>query len=1558
MSSSGNIEKLLRGLKRSKGRFSPFLARYSYVSQRDRLIESFRASFPGVLKVLALDESVTQIYTTVRKYLEGKELDVLMVCGWESLRDINELLVAMGYVREEFRKHCPLPIVFWVDGNVSRKFIRLIPDFYNWVSLTVFESANDELIDFIQQTSENVYQKVLESGVGIFLDYTDLGLPESSYQDLLEARQELANRGITLEAELEGSLEFVLGRLTDDFEETARDHYQRSLELWQQLNNLLRVAHTYYYLGLWWQSYGVTHRAEKNRADENAGSYFKLSVEGFEAINRLDLVAKFINGWGEVLQVLESWDKLETVANRAIEVLDTSQPSFRLARAYDFLAECELAKGNYKQAKQLAETAIEIFNNTQSAASVLTSEKDQKTLDREKYYHRGRYLFSLAKAEKGSGKIKSAIDTLEKAKKRTKPEYNPDFYINIIEKLREIYYQEKEYLKAFKLKQERQIIEQLFGFIAFVGAKTLGSIKSNIHLALPYLKPNNNQQKITQEIAASGREFDVKILLERLSQPQHKLIVLYGESGVGKSSTLQAGLIPVLEKKSIDTRDVVVVLQRVYVNWICQLGKGLAKQLETTKNLAVNSEKLTSIEGIFAQLKKNEQLNLLTVIIFDQFEEFFFVNRELQDRREFAQFLQNCLEIPFVTIILSLRKDYIHYLLDFSRWANLEVINENILDKNILYYLGNLRPSQAKIVIEKLTANSQFKIDSALTEKLVENLAQELGEVRPIELQVVGAQLQEDQITTLAKYQELGNIPQVELVERSLKSVVKDCGEENEKFAWLVLWLLTDENNTRPLKTQAELVKESDFNPEKLELVLNIFVGSGLVFLLPEKPAARYQLVHDYLVWFIRQRKGNKIQEELKQEREKRQQLQTWLVRGSVAVSLVMAILVGAIYMSVREEHKEKIISQANESRALSISGQRWDGLMTAMNVRQKQIDAKIKPIGKASKITNALRVAVYSYDKDDEFREINRTQAHENWVNGIAFSPDEETIASGSYDNTMKLWNHQGNSLQTLKGHENSVNGMAFSPDGGTVKLWNHQGKLLQTLKGHENSVYGIAFSFDGETIATAGADKTVKLWNPQGKLLQTITGHDNWVYGIAFSPDGETIASASWKTVKLWNRQGKLLQTLTGHDNWVYGVAFSPDGKTIATAGGDKTVKLWSPQGNLLQTIIGHENWVYGVAFSPDGKTIATASGDKTVKLWNRQGKLLQTLKGHDNWVYGVAFSPDKETIATASGDKTVKLWNRQGNLLQTLTGHENSVYGVAFSPDGNTIATASGDQTVKLWTNWRIEDLTKHGCERLNNYLVAHPQKLEELKICQTDERKKLAASSWVIEGEKLAREGKVKVAVAAFKKAAKWNSDLNLNSNFLVWAKLLAEAETLMEEGTELAREEKIEAAMEKYQRAKELDQVAFTPTWQNVDPEAKAKYQAVDALLNKGDELLREGKVKEAIASYEKAERIDSTQISAFNWNKLCRDGSLDQKAADVMFACEKAVAMSPQDGKIIDSRGLARALTGNIEGAIADFLVYVEWTRNEEKKAQRQQWIKALQAGENPFTDKLLEELR
>ncbi|WP_353932541.1 hypothetical protein WJM97_08120 [Okeanomitos corallinicola TIOX110] len=89
--------------------------------------------------------------------------------------------------------------------------------------------------------------------------------------------------------------------------------------------------------------------------------------------------------------------------------------------------------------------------------------------------------------------------------------------------------------------------------------------------------------------------------------------------------------------------------------------------------------------------------------------------------------------------------------------------------------------------------------------------------------------------------------------------MIKDCGGENEQIARLLLYLLTDENGTRPLKTRAEIATQLVDKSEKMNLLLNIFVASGLVLLLPESPADRYQLVHDYLVEFIRQQQGNEL---------------------------------------------------------------------------------------------------------------------------------------------------------------------------------------------------------------------------------------------------------------------------------------------------------------------------------------------------------------------------------------------------------------------------------------------------------------------------------------------------------------------------------------------------------------------------------------------------------------------------------------------------------------------------------------------------------------------------
>ncbi|MFM6499615.1 MAG: protein kinase domain-containing protein, partial [Dolichospermum sp.] len=213
--------------------------------------------------------------------------------------------------------------------------------------------------------------------------------------------------------------------------------------------------------------------------------------------------------------------------------------------------------------------------------------------------------------------------------------------------------------------------------------------------------------------------------------------------------------------------------------------------------------------------------------------------------------------------------------------------------------------------------------------------------------------------------------------------------------------------------------------------------------------------------------------------------------------------------------------------------------------------------------------------------------------------TPKVETLTPSSTEKTLQL-------QQTLIGHSGSVLSVAYSPDGqtvasgswdNTIKLWNVKtGNLLQTLEGHSDWVYSVAYSPDGQTLASGSGDETIKLWDVKtGNLLQTLEGHSDWVYSVAYSPDGQTVASGSEdKTIKLWNvKTGKLLQTLEGHSDWVYSVAYSPDGQTVASGSVDKTIKLWNVNtGKLLQTLEGHSSSVRSVAYSPDGQTLASGS------------------------------------------------------------------------------------------------------------------------------------------------------------------------------------------------------------------------------------------------------------------------------------------------------------------------------------------------------------------------------
>lgn len=287
--------------------------------------------------------------------------------------------------------------------------------------------------------------------------------------------------------------------------------------------------------------------------------------------------------------------------------------------------------------------------------------------------------------------------------------------------------------------------------------------------------------------------------------------------------------------------------------------------------------------------------------------------------------------------------------------------------------------------------------------------------------------------------------------------------------------------------------------------------------------------------------------------------------------------------------------------------------------------------------------------------------EGHSHIVRDVAFSPNGQWFASGSYDRTIVLWNARDlTQVKVLTGHEDTVLSLAFTPDSaqllsasydGTVRRWDLAGEAPPTLLWSGNRVIrAVAVSPDGEWVAAAGDDKVIRLWRgTEREPVRELKGHLEMVFALDFSRTGETLRLASGAAdhlVKVWDvHSGGELQSLKGHLGIVHSVSFSPtDPNRLASAGNDDTLRVWNAGDGAVEGVYrGHTSGVTSVTFTHDGESLITASKDKTLKVWSLdQRKTPLTLFGHANVVAAVDVSPDGKTLVSGSYDRGLIVWD----------------------------------------------------------------------------------------------------------------------------------------------------------------------------------------------------------------------------------------------------------------------------------------------------------------------------
>ncbi|KAI0201372.1 quinon protein alcohol dehydrogenase-like superfamily [Astrocystis sublimbata] len=333
----------------------------------------------------------------------------------------------------------------------------------------------------------------------------------------------------------------------------------------------------------------------------------------------------------------------------------------------------------------------------------------------------------------------------------------------------------------------------------------------------------------------------------------------------------------------------------------------------------------------------------------------------------------------------------------------------------------------------------------------------------------------------------------------------------------------------------------------------------------------------------------------------------------------------------------------------------------------------------------------------------IKTFRGHANGVTCLQF--DDNMLATGSYDNTIKIWNIERNEVvRTLQGHTMGIRALQFDDRmlvsgslDGTVKIWNWRtGVCINTLN-HQGGV--ITVHMDGDLLASGSMDRSIKIFNFKTQQSFTLRGHSDWVNQVRLDVTSRTLLSASDDcTVKMWDLDSRTcIRTYEGHVGQVQQVLALPDDfefdeeipqeADVSSASSNRSSTPATPPSQHSSSREAEQRLAYGPVFynDPDRplppRHMLTGSLDATLRLWDTAtGKSPRCFWGHVEGVWGLAV--DTLRYVSGANDATVKVWEpRSGKCERTFTGHSGPVTCVGLSD--SRFASGGEDGEVRLYS-----------------------------------------------------------------------------------------------------------------------------------------------------------------------------------------------------------------------------------------------------------------------------------